>query len=143
MLCPQEGEPPVAQDEPISLYQNMLLTWGNLLYEESQLAAATGCDWRPILDAATARFREAGCNEPDIVGKSSPPHPRSPAGGSAALEGCGRGCHARLWRPHCCTALRMRIMGSFNELLGVRPGCKHSQPITTSTGGHTGRVAAL
>ena len=73
MLCPQEGEPPIAQDEPISLYQNTLLAWGNLLYEESQLAAATGSDWRPILDAATARFREAGCNEPDIIGKSPPP----------------------------------------------------------------------
>ena len=54
----QEGEPPIVQDEPISLYQNTLLAWGNLLYEDSQLAAATGSDWRPILDQATARFRE-------------------------------------------------------------------------------------
>ena len=73
----QEGEPQPAQDEPISLYQNTLLAWGNLLYEDSQLAAATGADWRPVLDRATARFREAGCNEPDIIG-TSPPTRSSP-----------------------------------------------------------------
>ncbi len=50
------------------MYQQALLSWGNLQYEESQLVAVAGADWRAILDAATAHFREAGCNETDIRG---------------------------------------------------------------------------
>ena len=50
------------------MFQQALLSWGNLQYEESQLVAVAGGDWRAILDAATAHFREAGCNETDIRG---------------------------------------------------------------------------
>ena len=50
------------------MYQQALLSWGNLQYEESQLVAVAGGDWRAILDEATAHFREAGCNEADIRG---------------------------------------------------------------------------
>ena len=33
---------------------------------QSQILAATGGDWRPSLDEAIAKFKEAGCNEKDI-----------------------------------------------------------------------------
>ena len=79
VLLSQEGETP-AQEEPISMYQQALLSWGNLQYEESQLVAAAGGDWRAILDAATAHFREAGCNEADIRGASL-----------CGARGCGHG----------------------------------------------------
>ena len=50
------------------MYQQALLSWGNLQYEESQMVAVAGGDWRAVLDEATAHFREAGCNEADIRG---------------------------------------------------------------------------
>ena len=50
------------------MYQQALLSWGNLQYEESQMVAVAGGDWRAILDDATAHFRQAGCNEADIRG---------------------------------------------------------------------------
>ena len=50
------------------MYQQALLSWGNLQYEESQMVAVAGGDWRAVLDQATSHFREAGCNEADIRG---------------------------------------------------------------------------
>jgi len=44
----------------------VVVMWGNLLYEASQMRAAVGRPWRPALDAAVAKFRAAGCPEPDI-----------------------------------------------------------------------------
>ena len=67
MLIMQEGET-ATPEEPISMYQQALLSWGNLQYEESQMVAVAGGDWRAVLDEATAHFREAGCNEADIRG---------------------------------------------------------------------------
>lgn len=62
----QEGQQ--AEEDLPGLYANALVNWGNLLYERSQIKAALGDDWKPLLDEATAKFREAGCNEPDIRG---------------------------------------------------------------------------
>lgn len=33
---------------------------------QSQILAATGGDWKPALDEAITKFKEAGCNEKDI-----------------------------------------------------------------------------
>ena len=44
--------------------------WGNALYEQSQMRAATGAkeeEWRGPLDAATTKFRDAGCPEADVI----------------------------------------------------------------------------
>ncbi len=55
------------------MYQQALLSWGNLQYEESQMVAVAGGDWHAVLDEATAHFREAGCNEADIRGACALP----------------------------------------------------------------------
>eukprot|EP00955_Chlamydomonas_euryale_P039638 351479-Chlamydomonas_euryale.AAC.13 len=39
---------------------------GNVLYEWSQVQAAISRDWRPILDSAVEKFREAGAGEAEI-----------------------------------------------------------------------------
>lgn len=41
---------------------------GNTLYEYSQLLAATGKKWRPVLDQAIALFRAAACSDADVRG---------------------------------------------------------------------------
>lgn len=57
----QEGS-----QEEVSLRAHTLVLWGNLLYEISQVRAAVGIQWKPLLDDAVAKFREAGCSEADI-----------------------------------------------------------------------------
>jgi len=52
-------------DEP-GLKTHALVMWGNVIFEQSQILAATGGDWKPSLDEAIAKFKEAGCNEKDI-----------------------------------------------------------------------------
>lgn len=58
----QEG----GQQEEVSLKAHTLVLWGNLLYEISQVRAAVGIQWKPLLDDAVGKFREAGCSEADI-----------------------------------------------------------------------------
>ena len=48
------------------MWAHCQVMWGNLLYELSQMRAAVGQEWRPLLDEATAKFRAAGCPEADI-----------------------------------------------------------------------------
>ncbi len=50
----------------MSLKAHTLVLWGNLLYEISQVRAAVGIQWKPLLDDAVAKFKEAGCSEVDI-----------------------------------------------------------------------------
>jgi len=40
--------------------------WGNMLYEQSQLWGAIGREWKPLLDDATVKFKQAGCAIKDI-----------------------------------------------------------------------------
>ena len=40
--------------------------WGNTLFEQSQMRAKTGEPWRPLLDQAVEKFKEAGCAQADI-----------------------------------------------------------------------------
>jgi tetratricopeptide (TPR) repeat protein len=63
-----EGAEKKAPEEDYYIYANVLLNWGNILYERSQLAARAGQDWRPMLDEAVEHFRDAGCAPPDIRG---------------------------------------------------------------------------
>jgi len=60
----QEGAP--ADPDEVNPWANVVVMWGNLLYEASQMRAAVDRPWRPALDAAVAKFRAAGCPEPDI-----------------------------------------------------------------------------
>ena len=48
------------------MWAHCQVMWGNLLYELSQMRAAVGEEWRPLLDEATGKFRAAGCPEADI-----------------------------------------------------------------------------
>lgn len=60
-----------AQQQPegeMSLPGHARVLHGNTLYEWSQLLAAAGRPWKPLLDEAVAAFREAGCAETDIRG---------------------------------------------------------------------------
>ena len=60
----QEGAP--AEPDEANAWANVVVMWGNLLYEASQMRAAVGREWRGALDDAVAKFRAAGCPEPDI-----------------------------------------------------------------------------
>ena len=65
--CVQPGqEPPSPQEEEANVWAHCQVMWGNLLYELSQMRAAVGEEWRPLLDEATGKFRAAGCPEGDI-----------------------------------------------------------------------------
>eukprot|EP01026_Neomeris_dumetosa_P075524 TRINITY_DN7992_c0_g1_i1.p1 TRINITY_DN7992_c0_g1~~TRINITY_DN7992_c0_g1_i1.p1 ORF type:complete len:638 (-),score=123.75 TRINITY_DN7992_c0_g1_i1:253-2166(-) len=52
--------------EDMSLHNQLLVMWGNMLYEQSQLRAAIELDWREKLESATEKFRIAGCAVKDI-----------------------------------------------------------------------------
>ena len=47
-------------------YRKLLVMWGNTLFEQSQMRAKTGEPWRPLLDQAVEKFKEAGCAQADI-----------------------------------------------------------------------------
>lgn len=53
-------------EEEANVWAHCQVMWGNLLYELSQMKAAVGEEWKPMLDEATAKFRSAGCPEADI-----------------------------------------------------------------------------
>eukprot|EP00210_Caulerpa_lentillifera_P004482 g4276.t1 len=53
------------QEEP-GLKTHALVMWGNIIFEQSQILAATEGDWKTSLDEAVAKFRQAGCSEKDI-----------------------------------------------------------------------------
>jgi len=60
---PAEEEP--APEQPSAKAQ-VLVMWGNTLFEQSQMRAKTGEPWRPLLDQAVEKFKEAGCAQADI-----------------------------------------------------------------------------
>ena len=62
-----DAPPPEAADGAATFAAQALISEGNVLYEASQMLAAVGAaDWRAVLDAATAKFREARCSEDDV-----------------------------------------------------------------------------
>eukprot|EP00879_Flechtneria_rotunda_P012905 GHRR01013478.1.p1 GENE.GHRR01013478.1~~GHRR01013478.1.p1 ORF type:complete len:187 (+),score=119.38 GHRR01013478.1:340-900(+) len=52
--------------EQLPLSGHAQVVYGNSLYEWSQILAAVGQEWRPVLDDAVARFKDAGCADTDI-----------------------------------------------------------------------------
>jgi hypothetical protein len=56
------------QQPAMTISSHARIMYGNQLYEWSQMLAAVGQDWRPVLDEAVNCFKEAGCNEADIRG---------------------------------------------------------------------------
>mmetsp|Transcript_5803 Transcript_5803/g.16302 ORF Transcript_5803/g.16302 Transcript_5803/m.16302 type:complete len:613 (-) Transcript_5803:272-2110(-) len=52
--------------EEISFRAQALVMWGNVLYEQSQVRATVGKEWKPLLDEAVRKFNEAGCQKADI-----------------------------------------------------------------------------
>jgi hypothetical protein len=46
----------------------VLVMWGNVLYEQSQVRAQQSLEWEGLLETAVAKFREAKCSEEDIAG---------------------------------------------------------------------------
>jgi len=66
-LQPADGSPITEEPGP---WANIMVMWGNALYEASQLFACVNLgnekQWRPLLDSAVSKFRDAGCPEVDI-----------------------------------------------------------------------------
>lgn len=52
--------------EEISFRAQALVMWGNVLYEQSQVRAAVGKEWKALVDEAVEKFNEAGCQKADI-----------------------------------------------------------------------------
>mmetsp|Transcript_14445 Transcript_14445/g.43688 ORF Transcript_14445/g.43688 Transcript_14445/m.43688 type:complete len:721 (-) Transcript_14445:878-3040(-) len=63
-----EAEAGAGSGDEYFMYAQVLLNWGNFLYERSQLAARSNQEWRPLVDEAVQHFRDAGCAESDIRG---------------------------------------------------------------------------
>ena len=63
--APKEGEEPPPEPEP-SMRAQVQVMWGNTLLEHSQMCARLKKPWRPLLDAAVAKFTDAGCAKGDI-----------------------------------------------------------------------------
>ena len=64
---PELTEEQLLQQKLASPPSNMLIMWGNALYEWSQvLAAINKSEWRAVLDTATEKFRASGAAETDI-----------------------------------------------------------------------------
>jgi hypothetical protein len=56
----QAEQDPADPDSAMSVKANLLIMWGNALYEHSHLRAAGGADWKSLVEAAATKFREAG-----------------------------------------------------------------------------------
>jgi hypothetical protein len=60
-----EGE--AAPEPEASIKAQVLVMWGNVLYEHSAARArAKRSDWQPLLDTAVEKFHAAGCSQADI-----------------------------------------------------------------------------
>jgi hypothetical protein len=53
-------------DGEMSLRSQALIMWGNVLYEQSQICAGRGEEWRGLLDRAVDKFHEAKCSDADV-----------------------------------------------------------------------------
>ncbi|GAX75372.1 hypothetical protein CEUSTIGMA_g2816.t1 [Chlamydomonas eustigma] len=68
-LVPPEPELTEEQKRQLQIASaagNVLIMHGNILYEWSQVLAAVGKEWKPVLDLGVSKFRAAGAAEPDI-----------------------------------------------------------------------------
>ena len=70
MLSPAERDAILTEqsEESNGVKAQILILWGNVLYEKSQVKHARAMDdWKDDVDAAVAKFNEAGCAKGDIV----------------------------------------------------------------------------
>ena len=49
-----------------STFETVSDMWGMLLWEKSQIWAAVGRPWKPLLDQAVDKLREGGAQEADV-----------------------------------------------------------------------------
>ena len=62
------GEAAAPAEEGLSLKSQILVLWGNVLFERSQVKHHRDAkDWQADCDAAVAKFQDAGCVRADIV----------------------------------------------------------------------------
>jgi len=54
--------------DEVLVHSQVLVMWGNVLYEQSQVRAQQSLQWEGLLETAVAKFREAKCSEEDIAG---------------------------------------------------------------------------
>ena len=71
----KEGEEQA--EEPPSVRQQILVMWGNTLFEHSQMAAKQSKPFQPLLDEAIAKFNEAGCQVGRRPGAQGAPRVRT------------------------------------------------------------------
>lgn len=62
----EAGEAGDAAAEEPSMRAQVLVMWGNTLFEHSQMCARLKKEWRPLLDTAITKFQDAGCAQSDI-----------------------------------------------------------------------------
>lgn len=61
----EKGEDPPVLDEP-TMRAQVLVMLGNTLFEQSQMRARIGKEWKSVLEEAVENFKYAGCNQTDI-----------------------------------------------------------------------------
>ena len=61
----EKGEDPPVLDEP-TMRAQVLVMLGNTLFEQSQMRARVGKEWKSVLEEAVGHFKYAGCNQTDI-----------------------------------------------------------------------------
>ncbi|KAL6768271.1 hypothetical protein ACKKBF_B38460 [Auxenochlorella protothecoides x Auxenochlorella symbiontica] len=65
-MRPTAEQTPGDPESEMPVKASLLINLGNAHYEHSILRAAGGLDWRPLVEKAAAKFREAGAHQVDI-----------------------------------------------------------------------------
>lgn len=65
-MKPTAEQDPSDPESQTSVKQSLLINHGNAKYEHSILRAAAGLEWKPLVEEAAAKFREAGAHPVDI-----------------------------------------------------------------------------
>ncbi|KAL4458936.1 hypothetical protein ABPG75_013801 [Micractinium tetrahymenae] len=65
-MKPTAEQDPNDPESQTSIKQSLLINHGNAKYEHSILRAAAGLEWKPLVEEAAAKFREAGAHPTDI-----------------------------------------------------------------------------
>lgn len=63
-----EGGKEATVPDEMLVRSQVLVMWGNVLYEQSQVRFNQKKEWQKLLDEAVEKFREAKCSEEDIAG---------------------------------------------------------------------------
>ena len=105
----QAEQDPSDPDGAMSVKANLLIMWGNTLYEHSHLRAAAGRDdWKQLVEQAADKFREAGecvticrgCVIVFVIGLRVFDWKQLVTGGRQVSGGRGV-CHHLSWVCHC------------------------------------------